>query len=150
MIFDAAFPVAVGAAAIEVNASGLSGLGSPQRVKEIEQSHLRYSRWQSSHPTRGEYQSRPQANVVRTVVKFAIYEIRGFEISSGILVAVYVVSPLGGAGSGTVYATAGQYGNECTRGQLKAAVKQFHSVSIQHIARCGGPDFVAKYMGPLT
>lgn len=48
---------------------GLDGLGSEQRGKMMEQSHLRYSRWQSSQPTRGEYQSLPQAKVVKDVVK---------------------------------------------------------------------------------
>jgi len=46
-----------------------SGLGSEQRGNRIAQSHLLYSRWQSSHPTKGEYMSDPQAKVDSEMVK---------------------------------------------------------------------------------
>ena len=72
VILEAANPVAVGPVGNDVNPDGLSRLGSPHRVNEMAQSHFRNSRSQSSQPTIGEYQSRPHANVVRTVVKLAM------------------------------------------------------------------------------
>jgi len=119
---DAAMPVADGGAGTAVNAFGLEGLASPHLGKEMEQSHARYSRWQSLHPTMGEYQSRPQAKVVSTVVKFAMYEINGVLIESGRLVLSYVAA-FGGDGSGTAYPTEGQKGREWTRGHVNAAEK---------------------------
>lgn len=96
-------PVALGVGGDLVKLSGFAGLGSPHRVKVIVQSHFLYSRWQSLHPTRGEYQSRPHANVVRVVVKFVRYERSGVVISAGRLSAVYILEPAaGGGGSGTV------------------------------------------------
>ena len=65
------------------------GFGSPQRGKDIEQSHLRYSRWQSEQPIRGEYQSRPHAKVVSVVVKLVREVINGTEMDSGRLVESY-------------------------------------------------------------
>lgn len=81
-------PVASGAAGELVKLPGFAGLGSPHLVNVMVHSHLRYSRWQSSHPTMGEYQSRPHAKVVRVVVKFVRYERRGVVICDGMLAAV--------------------------------------------------------------
>jgi hypothetical protein len=60
-------PITLGSAVMN---SVLEGLASVQRGNTAVQSHFRYSRWQSSHPTMGEYQSRPHASVERDTVKF--------------------------------------------------------------------------------
>jgi hypothetical protein len=51
---------------------------------------------------RGEYQSRPQANVVRVVVKLVKEERRGVDMDAGMVEASYVVKGEAGAGRGTL------------------------------------------------
>lgn len=46
---------------------------SPHRGKDTAQSQVLYATWQLAQLCTGEYQSRPQANVSREVVKFAMY-----------------------------------------------------------------------------
>lgn len=55
--------------------------------------------------------------------KFPIEESKGSDIVEGRLVGVYEVDGAVGGGSGTEYATAGQYGSECTNEQAKDAVQ---------------------------
>lgn len=50
---------------------------SPHRGKDTAQSQVLYAIWQLAQLCTGEYQSRPQANVNREVVKFAMYWMRG-------------------------------------------------------------------------
>lgn len=67
--------------------------------------------------------SRPHANVSKLVVKFPMYAMSGSEIFGGRLVEMYDVDGDWGSGSGTEYATAGQYGSECTKEQANEAAK---------------------------
>ena len=91
---------------------GESEDGSAQRGNQIAQSHFRYASWQSAHDTIGLYSSRPQAMVVRDIVKLVRVSSSSSTTASSMLLAEYAIAGKSGSVMGTVYPIDGQYGKE--------------------------------------